>query len=293
MTTLSRHPLISIITPSLNQAQFLREALESVQSQTYAPIEHIVLDGGSKDSSRELLERFSSGQENRSLWWRSSKDEGQSAALNEGFARSTGEIIGWLNADDRYRPHCLEAVERAFAEHPEVDIFYGDYTFMDESGKHLALRREIEFSRFILRYHHVLYVATTATFFRRRIFDEGNFLETSLHYAMDLEFFLRLADAGYRFQHLPNVLADFRVHPASKSSAFRERQRAEHRRIVMDTTPLSHRIKSPSLRNIAASALQVPAAMMRYSEKLRRGLYFSTPDLPGINSMTAPTKVGL
>jgi len=274
MSASTIRPAISIVTPSLNQAAFLSEALASVQSQGDLPVEHLVLDGGSTDGSQQILRAFDQSCHNDRFWWRSSPDTGQSSALNEGFAMAKGQIVGWLNADDRYRPGCFEAVIRAFAEHPEIDVVYGDYTFIDANGRHLALRREIDFSRFVLRYHKVLYIPTTATFFRRRIFEEGNALSTSLHYAMDLEFFLRLAEAGYRFHHLREVLSDFRIHPSSKSVAFRERQLAEHRSVILQTTPLARRFKSPLVRGLAVDVLKVPAAAMRYGEKLLRGYYF-------------------
>jgi glycosyltransferase involved in cell wall biosynthesis len=264
-------PSISIVTPSLNQGSFLAEALESVRCQSLVACEHLVLDGGSDDKTVDVLQSFAA--KSPALWWRSRPDGGQSAALNEGFDRASGDIIGWLNADDRYRPGCFEAVARTFAEHPEIDVLYGDYTFIDPVGKHIGLRREIEFSRFILRYHRVLYIPTAAAFFRRRVFEEGHFLSNLLHYAMDLEFFLRLDAAGFRFFHLAEVLADFRIHPAAKSTQFVDRQRAEHRQVVLQTTPLRRRFPSIRTRNVAVSALQIPAALLRYSEKLLRGLY--------------------
>lgn len=264
-------PSISIVTPSLNQGSFLGEALESVRSQGYPACEHLVLDGGSSDGTVALLRAFASA--GGGLWWRSGPDGGQSAALNEGFARASGDVIGWLNADDRYRPGCFELVARAFAEHPEADVLYGDYTFIDPAGRHLALRREIGFSRFLLRYHRVLTIPTAAAFFRRRVFEQGHFLSDSLHYAMDLDFFLRLDQAGCKFLHLARTLADFRIHPAAKSTRFVDRQRAEHREIVLRTTPLSRWFPSMAARNAAAAALQPPAALLRCTRKLLRGCY--------------------
>jgi glycosyltransferase involved in cell wall biosynthesis len=274
MNSPTQLPTISIVTPSLNQVSFLGEALASVRSQRYPAYEHLVFDGGSKDGTVELLQSAMKAYAGKRLWWHSGPDGGQSHALNRGFAKASGDIVGWLNADDRYRPGCFEQVAKVFAEHPEVDVLYGDYTLMDEAGKHLVLRREIEFSRFVLRYHRVLYIPTTATFFRRRIFEEGNFLSDTLHYAMDLEFFLHLDHAGYKFLHLPAVLADFRVHSASKSIQFIDRQRMEHRNIVLQKTPLAQLYRSIWLRNAAASFLQIPAGLMRYSEKLLRGFYW-------------------
>jgi glycosyltransferase involved in cell wall biosynthesis len=267
-------PLISIVTPSLNQAAYLGEALASVRNQRYPKYEHIVLDAASIDGSPALLQAVDDSIADPRLIWRSRPDKGQSSALNEGFSQATGDIIGWLNADDRYRPHCFHHVADAFATHPEIDVLYGDYTFIDASGRHLSLRREIEFSQFVLKYHHVLYIPTTATFFRRRIVEDGHFLRTDLHLAMDLEFFIRLSTAGYVFHHLPQVLADFRVHNAGKSACFAPQHRREHREVVLGSTPLASHIRSLPLRSLAASALQVPAALMRYTEKFIRGYYF-------------------
>lgn len=269
---MSAEKMISIVTPSLNQGAFLGEALQSVREQRYGTYEHIILDGGSCDGSVALLEQTSLTMAGN-LSWRSHPDNGQSAALNEGFAQAKGDIIGWLNADDRYRPDCFAHVAQTFARHPEIDVLYGDYTRMDQGGTHLSLRREIDFNHFVLKYHRVLYIPTTATFFRRHVFDDGNFLRQDLNYAMDLEFFLRLARVGYRFHHLPRILADFRVHAESKSIQFLDRQREEHRQVVLQSTPLAERIHPMPLRNLAASLLQVPAAALRYSEKLVHGCY--------------------
>lgn len=264
-------PSISIVTPSLNQGSFLREAIESVRSQGYEACEHLVLDGGSTDGTVDLL--ASAASSCPALRWRSEPDGGQSAALNEGFARASGEIVGWLNADDRYRPGCFEQVAKAFRDNPDADVLYGDYTFIDADGRHRALRREIDFSRFILRYHKVLYIPTAAAFFRRRVFEHGHFLSPSLHYAMDVDFFLRLDQAGYRFFHLAALLADFRLHPSAKSAQFADRQRAEHRQVVLQATPLSRRFRSMRARNLAAGLLQIPAGLLRYTRKLLRGCY--------------------
>lgn len=264
---------ISIVTPSLNQARFLGAALRSVQRQTYSAFEHLVFDGGSSDDSIDILTNAANQSGDTSFYWQSKPDGGQSAALNRGFLLATGDVIGWLNADDEYRPDCLMQVANLFSARPDLDVIYGDYTFMDENNQHLELRREIEFSKFILNYHRVLYIPTAATFFRRRVFDEGNLLREDLHYAMDLEFFIRLAQSGYKFKHLHQVLADFRVHPKSKSVTGHRQHRAEHRSVVLSSTPIARLIPNVRVRAWAATLLQLPAACMRYTEKLRRGYY--------------------
>jgi hypothetical protein len=142
------------------------------------------------------------------------------------------------------------------------------------------LRREIGFNRFILLYHHVLYIPTASTFFRRRVFEDGNRLKPELHYAMDYEFFLRLAKANYVIRHLPELIADFRVHPASKSCSMAQRQSQEKQHIMMSFSPVAERLRSRHLRSIVLAGLQAMASVMRWSEKWIRGYYYKQCD-PG------------
>ncbi len=268
-------PLISIVTPSFNQAAYLPECLHSVASQRDARFEHVIFDGGSTDESAAILQRFGSAAGQQHVRWTSEKDNGQSDALNKGFRAARGEIIGWLNSDDRYRAGCFRAVAAAFAKHPKVDILYGDYTWMNAEGETIQLRRETSFSRFVLMYHRVLYIPTTALFFRRRIFEEGNFLDERLHYAMDFEFLLRLSMLGYRFVHLPRILADFRFHPTSKTSHFAARQREEQDRAMYRYSPLLRSCSGKWISRPLAQTLRVAAGIRRYAEKTVRGYYFS------------------
>jgi glycosyltransferase involved in cell wall biosynthesis len=266
--------MISIVTPSLNQATFIGDALESVQLQNNEYCEHLVIDGLSTDGTIDLLRGEATNRERRSLVWTSERDSGQSEALNKGFRQARGEIIGWLNSDDRYRAGCFERVVQAFENNPEVDIFYGDYLTVDETGKVLEIRREIEFNAFVLWYHRTLYIPTTTTFFRRRIFEEDNWLNENLQYAMDLEFFIRLAERGYRFKHIPQLLADFRMQPKSKTCSSPDRQRMEHQQVVFATTPLLRRLKTRRSRVVMLACLRSIACVRRYSEKALRGYYW-------------------
>jgi hypothetical protein len=154
-------------------------------------------------------------------------------------------------------------------------VLYGDYTVIDADGKTLKVRKEIEFNPFILMYHHVLYIATTATFFRRRIFDEGNWLNNDLHYAMDFDLFVRLVGAGYRIKHIPFFLADMRVHPESKSCAKTDLMLQEKRMLMHKHSLLSKRNLSPLAERTVFAGAQTIAGVMRYTEKMVRGHYFS------------------
>jgi glycosyltransferase involved in cell wall biosynthesis len=267
-------PLISIVTPSFNQASFIGEALESVRLQNHKNYEHLVIDGMSSDGTVDLLRQLTMDRDQQRVLWISEEDSGQSEALNKGFRLAKGEIIGWLNSDDRYRAGCFDHIVQAFRDNPVVDIFYGDYLMVDETGNTLEIRREIEFNAFILRYHHMLYIPTTSTFFRRRIFEEGNRLDEKLQYAMDLEFFIRLSERGYRFKHIPQLLADFRMQPNSKTCSSPNRQRMEHQQIVFATAPILRRLKSVSMKAVALALLRSIAGVRRYSEKLFRGYYW-------------------
>ena len=265
----------SIVTPSLNQGRFLLEALESVRLQGHSDVEHLVLDGDSTDSTISLLRSLDGKKEWAHLCWRAEQDGGQSDALNHGFKLAKGDIIGWLNADDRYRPGCFDAIADAFAENPKVDVIYGDLAIVNEEGDVLRVRREIEFNRFILLYHRFLYIPTPATFFRRRVFEEGNWLKPDLHYAMDYEFFLRLAESGYTIRHIPNLIADFRVHPQSKSCSRQHLQALEKQQIMWSFSRISTKIRSQLLCRIAFSGLELVAGLLRRSQKLLRGYYLT------------------
>lgn len=265
---------ISLVTPSFNQAQFLEDCLLSVKKQGYPSVEHIVMDGASTDGSVEILKKYGDRPDWEHLRWKSEPDDGQSDALNKALMLATGDIVGWLNADDRYRPGCFETVIRGFERYPTADILYGDYTYMDESGRVWRIRREIEYSWFILHYLHMLYIPTPSSFYRRRIFEGGDWIDTKFDYAMDYEFVVRLAHRGYKFQHIPALLADFRLHPASKTGAHADKQKKEHDSIGASYAPLLRRIHAKALQRPTQLALRLAARALRYKQKLLRGYYF-------------------
>ena len=221
----SRVPSVSIVTPSYGQGRFIADALNSVRLQRYSgPIEHVVMDGGSTDGTVEVLERF------EGVRWVSEKDEGQSDALNKGFAVATGQIVGWLNADDFYLEDALQAVVQAFAEHPEADVVYGDCVFVDSVGAAVRSKEEHGFDRTVLTYFGC-YIPTTAAFFRHGLIDRGLLrLEPEFHYVMDYELFMRLAAADVGFHYVPRDLAAFRWHDENKSLDA-DKRRAERARV--------------------------------------------------------------
>ncbi|MCO6502680.1 MAG: glycosyltransferase, partial [Acidimicrobiales bacterium] len=161
-----RQPRISVVTPSYNQARFLEATMESIHSQGYPNLEHIVIDGGSTDGSVEIIERYA----DRLAYWVSEPDNGQTDAIAKGFAMTTGEILCWLNSDDLWEPWTLAEVARYFAEHPDVEFVYGDSIWIDDEDRVIKPKREHGFSRFVFNYAFN-FLPQPSTFWRRGLYE--------------------------------------------------------------------------------------------------------------------------
>ncbi|MBS4095613.1 MAG: glycosyltransferase [Sulfuricella sp.] len=206
-------PSISIVTPSYNQAVFLERTIQSVKDQGYENLEYIVQDGGSSDASVDVLERFGGFLTH----WQSGKDNGQTHAINLGFAHAHGEIMAYLNSDDILLPGVLHYVADFFSRNSDVDVVYGHRILIDEN--------DWEIGRWVLPPHddQVLswadFIPQETLFWRRRVWEEiGGSLDESFHFAMDWDLLLRLRDAGAKFVRLPRFIAAFRVHSQQKTS---------------------------------------------------------------------------
>lgn len=215
-TAAQRLPSISIIMPSFNCAAFIRESLDSILSSKYPGLEVWVMDGGSTDGTVEILKSFGPA-----VRWISQKDKGQSDALNQGFRRATGKIIGWLNADDLYEPDALGTVGRYFSQHPETLWLIGRCSIIDGQGH--EIRRWISGykSMRLARYSYRAlltenFIAQMGVFMRRGALDQAGPLDESLHYAMDYDLWLRLGKLSDPAV-LPVPLAKFRMYETSKS----------------------------------------------------------------------------
>lgn len=205
-------PLVSIITPSLNQSQFLEATICSVLNQDYPHIEYIICDGGSTDGSVEIIRKYA----DRLAWWCSEKDEGQSAAINKGLTRAKGEIIAWLNSDDCYLPCCVSTIVSAFVQYPDAGLIYGSLEIINASGQRV---NNFPYQCWTLADHltQKVTVLQPASFWRREVMDSVGLLRTDLHYAMDFEFWIRIG-RRYMIKSLDKVLAQFRVSSVNKSS---------------------------------------------------------------------------
>jgi glycosyltransferase involved in cell wall biosynthesis len=202
---------VSIITPSFNQVRWLADTIRSVAAQDYPDVEHIVMDGGSDDGSRELLAASPSVSV-----WRSEPDRGQSHALNKAFAATTGEIIGWLNSDDAYYDrNVLSAVVAEFERRPRVDVVYGHAALANASGLVLQALWAPPFNARLLR--RTNFLIQPAVFVRRSVAGE-TLVDEQFQYSMDREAWLRLLEAGCRFRRIDRVIAIDRHWAGRKSS---------------------------------------------------------------------------
>jgi glycosyltransferase involved in cell wall biosynthesis len=206
-------PLVTIVTPSLNQADFLEAAIRSVLDQDYPNLEYAVVDGGSTDGSVAIVERYA----DRLAWWTSEPDGGQAAALNAAFARARGEILGWLSSDDTLLPGAVARVVRELESDPELMLVYGSALFVDESGDEIFPLEARPFDVATMVRECANHVVQPGSLFRREAFELAGPLAADAHYLFDFEFALRLWRAGAKVKAIPDRLATYRVHDRSKS----------------------------------------------------------------------------
>jgi glycosyltransferase involved in cell wall biosynthesis len=221
------HVKFSIVTPSLNQRQYLGRTAESILSQAGDfGLEWLVVDGGSTDGTLDLLRDLT--VRDPRVRWTSEADRGQSHAINKGLSAATGDIVAWLNSDDLYAPGALAAVADAFRDNPAVGWLVGRYEIIDESEQVIrpAVARYKERALRRYSYRKLLrenFVSQPAVFWRADFGRVVGPLDESLHWTMDYDLWLRMGRISDPF-FLDRVLARFRLHPASKSGKFDRRQ---------------------------------------------------------------------
>jgi glycosyltransferase involved in cell wall biosynthesis len=203
--------LVSIVTPSYNQAQYLEATIQSVLKQNYPDIEYLIIDGGSTDGSQAIIEKYA----DRLCYWVSEEDLGQTDAINKGFARARGDVLAWLNSDDTYCPGAVAAAVDYLKSHPDIGMVYGNANYIDTSGTVVARYPAAATDYAGLRRGRNT-IPQQAMFFRSILWRLVGPLDPTFYYAMDYDLWRRIsAVSPIAFQH--QVWANFRLHDSSKS----------------------------------------------------------------------------
>jgi glycosyltransferase involved in cell wall biosynthesis len=210
-------PLVSVVTPSFNQAAFLESAVQSVLQQSYPRLEYIIVDGGSTDGSLDIIRKYS----DKLAWWTSEKDKGQTDALNKGFAHARGNIFAWLNSDDTYQSGAVASAVEYLQANSQFCLVYGDSNYINEAGQVIGRfpAAQTDLHRLHQGYVHI---PQQASFFRGDLWREVGPLDPSFYFAMDYDLWVRIA-ARTQVKYVPQMWANFRLHTAGKTIAADDR----------------------------------------------------------------------
>ena len=207
-----RSSLVSIVTPSFQQARYLEQTMRSVLEQDYPHIEYLVIDGASKDGSVDIIQKY----ESQLAYWVSEKDSGQAEAINKGISRATGEIVAWINSDDYYLPGVVSSAVKVFEENPDVVLIYGDMLAVDENGQTTNVMKYGQFSLADLLCFQI--IGQPSVFFRRDALQQAGLLDTTFHFLLDHHLWIRIAQHG-KILHVPQTWSAARYHAEAKNRA--------------------------------------------------------------------------
>lgn len=245
-----KFPKISVITPSYNQAEFLERTIRSVLDQNYPNLEYIVIDGGSTDESVDIIRRYA----DRIAYWVSEPDSGQSNAINKGLRVATGEWVGWQNSDDIYYPGVFDDLARTARLRPDVDLVIGNINLIDRDDRVL---RDVHYVKpsFGALLAEGMVLTNQAAFWRRGVHQEIGWLDESLHYSFDYEWFLRLTE-NHKGTCVNKIWGGYRLHDATKTSTQNQRFTDENTGILRGRTMPNWKKSLFKLRRVALMVLQ-------------------------------------
>lgn len=247
-------PTLSIVTPSFNQARFLEQTIRSVLEQDCPPLEYFVIDGGSTDSSLDILQKYAS----KLTGWVSEKDSGQAEAINKGLRQTRGEIVAWINSDDYYLPGAFARALQVFEQNPQAGLVYGNVLSVDEHSTAFNLQTFAPLTLSDLMSFRI--ISQPAVFMRRTVLEQAGFLDPSYHLLLDHHLWLRMARLAPLI-YLPETLAAARYHPAAKNLARTADFGGEALRLVnwMAAAPEFSAVFEPNLARIWGGAHRLDA----------------------------------
>ncbi len=207
-------PKVTVITPSYNQGQFIEATIQSVLNQTYPNIEYILVDGGSTDETMTVVERY----RDRINTIIHERDQGQSDAINKGFRKATGELVGWINSDDLLYPDCVAQIINLYQRHPGGSVYYGAVNdWLDRDGCTIGTRQlPIPDRKHLLSYNYD--IIQQGSFYPTRLVHQIGYLDETIHYSMDLDLWLRLLSLGSIHAFSDHAIAGFRKWEDTKTS---------------------------------------------------------------------------
>ncbi|WP_445370629.1 glycosyltransferase family 2 protein [Methylomonas sp. HW2-6] len=215
---MNKLPRITIVTPTFNQGKFIEKTIQSVISQDYHNLEFIIIDGGSTDNTIEVIKKY----EHYLAYWVSEPDRGQSHAINKGMAKATGDILTWLNSDDWYLPGTLEYFSKTFQNNPEIGMVVGSGRIVDLSGNeiyYIEPNPTIDLNSLYSWMNGGNFLQPSSAF-SRAAWEQVGPIDESIHIAMDLDLWLRMAENGIKFISTDSLLSEALSHPNAKTTAF-------------------------------------------------------------------------
>lgn len=248
------HPLVTIVTPSFNQAQFLEKTLLSVLKQEYPAIEYLVVDGGSTDGSVDIIHKYT----DRIAWWVSEKDNGQADGINKGLRRARGEVVSWLNSDDFYQPGAIARAVKALQDNPYAGFVYGDLQVVNAAGEITNVLTYGDWKLQGLMEFNI--IGQPAVFIRREMLEKAGYLDESYHFLLDHHLWLRLAMIAEP-KYVPYLWAGEHYHMGSKNAAHAAEFGAEAWRIVewMRSQPALAEVMETNHNKVEAGAERLNA----------------------------------
>jgi glycosyltransferase involved in cell wall biosynthesis len=219
------NPKFTVVTPTYNQGEYIEKTIDSVLSQGYPNLEFIIIDGGSKDNTVEIIKKY----ERHLAYWVSEPDRGQSHAINKGMAKATGDYLTWLNSDDWYLPGALDQMKGLFQANPDAGMVVGAGRIVDLMGKevyYISPKSDITLESLYSWMRGGDFLQPASAFTKSAWGSVGQ-IDEQVHIALDVDLWLRMAKAGTKFVTTDVLISEALSHPHAKTTAFEDLMRLD------------------------------------------------------------------